>query len=756
MSFLRLSFVTACLMLAGSCVTAAEARARPSYARRVSARLVPDRIVMLMRHGIRAPLDGEVPDGTRIARPWPRWPVPPSQLTPRGAQAMAILGRADRRWLATTGLLPANGCPRDGQVRVHANTAQRTIASGDAFLTGFAPGCAIHADHLPSAATDPIFEPLRAGSTRFDAVRAVAAIDRFTGGAEALARRHAATIRLLDKTLGCGLAAGCSPLAPSRVTPAADGRGIDLSGPIRITSGTAQVLLLAYAEGLDVGASPADAATLRRLGALHAALFDVFTRSPYMAAHQAAVLGRHMLDALADPAGPRVDVLVGHDTNVTALAAALHVDLVAPGYATNDVAPGGALLLERLHDPASGRAYVRAFYRTQSPTDLRTLAEQVTMTPLRIHGCGADGLCEAAAFDRLLRGRLAALANATRRMNQIQVIGSHNSFKDRIPPAVMATIRGRDPKAAAALDYYHLPLAAQLDHGVRQLEIDVFADPSGGRYADPGGEAIAWRAGERTGFDHAAMLRPGYKVLHVPDIDYRSTCATLIRCLIQIDRWSRAHPRHLPIMVTINAADAGPDAPGVTAPLPLDDAARLDALDTEIRRALPGRRLITPDEVRGTAATLRDAIRTRGWPTLAATRGRLYLVLDVREAVAEVYRAGHRSLAGRAMFGVYPDDQPESAVQIVQDPVADGERIRRWVDQGLIVRTRADANTVEARAHDPARAAAAAASGAQAISTDYYPGAPDPAGLQFRVTLPAGAMTRCQPAGGAGDCAESR
>ena len=669
---------------------------------------------------------------------------------------MAILGRADRRWLATTGLLPANGCPRDGQVRVHANTAQRTIASGDAFLTGFAPGCAIHADHLPSAATDPIFEPLRAGSTRFDAVRAVAAIDRFTGGAEALARRHAATIRLLDKTLGCGLAAGCSPLAPSRVTPAADGRGIDLSGPIRITSGTAQVLLLAYAEGLDVGASPADAATLRRLGALHAALFDVFTRSPYMAAHQAAVLGRHMLDALADPAGPRVDVLVGHDTNVTALAAALHVDLVAPGYATNDVAPGGALLLERLHDPASGRAYVRAFYRTQSPTDLRTLAEQVTMTPLRIHGCGADGLCEAAAFDRLLRGRLAALANATRRMNQIQVIGSHNSFKDRIPPAVMATIRGRDPKAAAALDYYHLPLAAQLDHGVRQLEIDVFADPSGGRYADPGGEAIAWRAGERTGFDHAAMLRPGYKVLHVPDIDYRSTCATLIRCLIQIDRWSRAHPRHLPIMVTINAADAGPDAPGVTAPLPLDDAARLDALDTEIRRALPGRRLITPDEVRGTAATLRDAIRTRGWPTLAATRGRLYLVLDVREAVAEVYRAGHRSLAGRAMFGVYPDDQPESAVQIVQDPVADGERIRRWVDQGLIVRTRADANTVEARAHDPARSAAAAASGAQAISTDYYPGAPDPAGLQFRVTLPAGAMTRCQPAGGAGDCAESR
>jgi len=51
----------------------------------------------------------------------------------------------------------------------------------------------------------------------------------------------------------------------------------------------------------------------------------------------------------------RLSILVGHDTNVTALAAALRVDLKAPGYATNDVPPGGALLLERLRDAGSGR-----------------------------------------------------------------------------------------------------------------------------------------------------------------------------------------------------------------------------------------------------------------------------------------------------------------------------------------------------------------------------------------------------------------
>nr|NKR04693.1 hypothetical protein [Escherichia coli] len=92
---------------------------------------------------------------------------------------------------------------------------------------------------------------------------------------------------------------------------------------------------------------------------------------------------------------------------------------------------------------------------------------------------------------------------ASLRMNDIQVVGSHNSYKKRIAPAVFAALEQRDPKLAAALDYDHLTLAQQLDRGVRQLEIDIFADPEGGRFAHPKGEAIAKAAGEQTGFDEA-------------------------------------------------------------------------------------------------------------------------------------------------------------------------------------------------------------------------------------------------------------
>ncbi|MBV8237316.1 MAG: hypothetical protein JO221_00970 [Sphingomonas sp.] len=337
-------------------------------------------------------------------------------------------------------------------------------------------------------------------------------------------------------------------------------------------------------------------------------------------------------------------------------------------------------------------------------------------------------------------------------MNDVQVVGSHNSFKARIPAAVMARLRVIEPKLADGLDYYHLPLSQQLDAGVRQVELDIFADPVGGRYADPKGEQWAREAGETTGFDRAAMLRPGYKSFHIPDVDYLSTCVTLVRCLAEIDRWSRAHPDHLPIMITINAADTPSHRPGITDPLPLDNKQLLDALDAEIRSVLPGKRLITPDDVRGKATTLRDAVRAKGWPSLAAARGRIYILFDVRDAVSDAYRAGHPSLAGRAMFGWYPDDQPESAVQIVQDPLVDGAKIRRWVAAGLIVRTRADANTVEARTHDLSKAEAAMASGAQAVSTDYYPGAPDPLQQRFVVTLPDAAMARCSPVRVPGGC----
>lgn len=311
-----------------------------------------------------------MPDGTRTAAPWPKWSVADSRVTPHGVRALQIVAAEDRKWLAARGLFAAKGCPGAGTLRIASNSSDRTIASGDAYAQGFAPGCGLRVEHRAPGMVDPMFEPLRARATAFDAARAIADIERATGGMAALVRRHRDAIASLDRVLGCG--GGCVPAGPARIVSDDGGHGIALEGAIRGTSGVAQVLLLQYLEGLparDVGWGRADAATLKRLGALHAALFAVFARPPYMAAHQSSVIGRRVIRSLND--GPRLDVLMGHDTNVAALAAALGVDLVTPGYATNDVPPGGALLFERIRNTVTEQTFVRVSYRTQSPEVLR-------------------------------------------------------------------------------------------------------------------------------------------------------------------------------------------------------------------------------------------------------------------------------------------------------------------------------------------------------------------------------------------------
>lgn len=365
-----------------------------------AARDTLDRVVLLMRHGVRAPITGEAPADTKVDGAWPTWPVAPEILTPHGAQAIAQLARHDRRWL------PAKACPIPGSVRIWTNTAERTIATGRTYADALAPGCKLPVGHNPDGQVDPLFEPLRAGATAFDADKAVAAITAYTGGVDALSARHASAIRELDLVLGCGVSTGCSTPGPATLRPTRDGRGIDLTGPIRSTSGTAQVILLQYAEGMPmekVGFGRADAATIRRIGTLHAALFDVFTRSPYMAAHQAGPLGSHMLATLTAANAPRLEMLVGHDTNVTALGTALGVDLDAPGFARNDVAPGGALVLKRWG--GSKGPYVTVSYRVQPLDAIRSGAATVVETPLAIPGCGMR--CPLDRFDKLLRGKLA-------------------------------------------------------------------------------------------------------------------------------------------------------------------------------------------------------------------------------------------------------------------------------------------------------------------------------------------------------------
>jgi hypothetical protein len=343
------------------------------------------------------------------------------------------------------------------------------------------------------------------------------------------------------------------------------------------------------------------------------------------------------------------------------------------------------------------------------------------------------------------------------RINQLQVVGSHNSYRRHTYEPIFAFVQSLaaslppefDP---AAWDYDHLPLPQQLvDYGMRALELDVFSDPQGGQFWSRQGLKFVNEAVES---NIPELQEPGLKVLHVPDFDYETHHYTFQSALQTIAAWSDAHPMHVPLAIHIETkegtvADALPSF-GLTPSIPFDAAAAA-AIDTEIRAVFAESRLITPDEVRGTHATLEEAVLAGGWPTLAAARGRILFFME--GAAVDEYVAGAPGLVGRLVFANSAPGDAHAAVVIANDAIAGQATIADMVSKGYIVRSMADGGTIQARSGDTTSRDAALASGAQIVSTDYY--RPDPRGstpgsgwTNYKVKLPGGAPARTNPING--------
>jgi hypothetical protein len=331
------------------------------------------------------------------------------------------------------------------------------------------------------------------------------------------------------------------------------------------------------------------------------------------------------------------------------------------------------------------------------------------------------------------------------RINQIQVIGTHNSYHAGFAPSAAKLWEKKNPRAFNGLDYQHRPLSEQFDSGVRQIELDVFSDSKGGLYAHPAGPAMiaAAHLAPDPDFDpDGLMARPGFKVMHMQDIDYRSTCQPFIACLEQVRKWSHAHPKHIPIFILVETKEQKPRPPvQVTMPEPFTSST-FDALDAEIRAVFPENEIITPDDVRGKYETLNEAVLAGNWPTLKSARGKIIFLMDQRP-VGPIYLAGHPSLRGRVLFTNAEPGQPDAAFIERNDGPADD--ITALVKKGYLIRARTDSDTKEARTNSTTRRDEMMASGAQVLSTDYPVNEPARWPGHYVVTLPGSAIARWNP-----------
>jgi hypothetical protein len=341
------------------------------------------------------------------------------------------------------------------------------------------------------------------------------------------------------------------------------------------------------------------------------------------------------------------------------------------------------------------------------------------------------------------------------KMNQVQVIGSHNSYRLRMDENLFKWFSRFDSTAAAELDYSHFPLAEQFSiFGIRQVELDVYYDPEGGLFDKRMGNIVCK---DPLRLHNPDLLQPGLKVLHFPDIDYETNYYSFTDALQEIKDWSEEHSKHLPIFVLIEVKDEGvPDKfPilsffGFIQPLEFGIEA-LNTIDKEIRKVFGSEleRVITPDDVRGNNESLEEVILNDGWPTIGESRGKVMFGLDNQGKVLKDYISDHPALKGRIMFVEADPGTPEAAFLGINTPKPE---IANFVKSGYLVRTRADADTKQARTGDDVRRNDALSSGAHFISTDYY--SPDSRSeisekwSNYSVRLPGNVIARINPVNG--------
>lgn len=330
------------------------------------------------------------------------------------------------------------------------------------------------------------------------------------------------------------------------------------------------------------------------------------------------------------------------------------------------------------------------------------------------------------------------------RLNQIQVFGTHNSYKLFPHPELVERLNEYVPGWADNINYEHRTIREQLeDLKMRQLELDIFADPDGGLYAEPAGALLV----DDTDFiRHPDLMEPGFKVLHVQDTDYRSTCLTLISCLKEVRDWSLEYPSHLPVMILVEAKQRPLESRGMlnfTEPVQFDEQLMLE-IDKEIWSIFSREHVITPDDVRGDYETLEKAVSENGWPTLSESRGKVFFALDNTDVTREIYLSGATNLEGRALFVSSPPGEPSAAFIKMNNSIGSYESIKENVAAGYVIRSRSDVPMHEAMTGDTTRLNAALSSGAQYISTDYPE--PSPFGSGFIAAFPdTDGPGRCNP-----------
>ena len=327
-----------------------------------------------------------------------------------------------------------------------------------------------------------------------------------------------------------------------------------------------------------------------------------------------------------------------------------------------------------------------------------------------------------------VKGQTDAFVDSNIRLNDIRVIASHNSYKKRPDPKVLKFLERFKKKLGeemdpGRMDYGHVRLSEQFDlYNVRGLELDLYYDPKGGKYRKRRLNFFIPCLKQR--MNDSVMRKPGFKMLHIADVDYETHYFTFVDALEEVKEWSDNHPDHTPIFINVEPKNDSPgDYSKILRILGFKRALRFDSLayellDKEIFSVFrDSSQVFKPNDLRSDYVSVSERLSHEGWPTLRECLGKVIFIIDGDRE--NQYQNSLEAGNDRPMF-VYSKPGSSSTAFVKRNDPTGQEKEIDDLSALYIVRTRTDVETIQARDNDYSLFESAMRSNAQILSTDFY------------------------------------
>ncbi len=364
-------------------------------------------VIVLIRHGVRAPIETEIRSGAYNSQPWPKWDVPQGVLSEHGTKAAQLLAEYYRGRYAS--LLEGNPCG----IYSETTTAQRTMATAKAMLPVLAPKCNVEAIQRKATEPYPLYAPV-AGADKQKLQDAT--LGRIGGQWSWFVNAFAEPMEEMHHVMTTCEGKDCDHSKPDFRTVmvhngVASPRDPAVENPVTLGSDFAEHFLLDYTEGKpmeEVGWGRVDRARLNHLMEMNTLYHDFMGRTPYAAQVNASNTAERISDTLSAMASgkqtpgalgkahDRFFLLVAHDGNIANIGGLLHMEWLLPDQSFDATPPGGGYAFELHRNKTTGAETVRVFFITQTLDQMRFLTplqgeDLPSVAPIFVPGCSGPG-----------------------------------------------------------------------------------------------------------------------------------------------------------------------------------------------------------------------------------------------------------------------------------------------------------------------------------------------------------------------------